>query len=140
MRQGTREVGEKQNGWKCVQRMNTPPCDCIRARQWWYLLLILPLGRQKQADLCEFKTSLVYRVCSRTAKATQRNTVSKKKKKKGASWHCLMLLLSSQLFIYVQIAGPVSPIHSSQPWQRCHAVPISPWWTQVPSNKVSISD
>lgn len=30
-------------------------------------------------DLCEFKTSLIYRVCSRLARATQRN-VSKKKK------------------------------------------------------------
>jgi hypothetical protein len=32
--------------------------------------------------ISEFKASLVYRVSSRTAKATQRNPVSKKKKKK----------------------------------------------------------
>jgi hypothetical protein len=31
-------------------------------------------------DLCEFKASLVYRVSSRTARATQRNPVSKKHK------------------------------------------------------------
>jgi hypothetical protein len=31
-------------------------------------------------DLCEFETSLIYRVSSRTARATQRNPVSKKKK------------------------------------------------------------
>jgi hypothetical protein len=33
-------------------------------------------------DLCEFEASLVYRVSSRTARAIQRNPVSKKKKKK----------------------------------------------------------
>jgi hypothetical protein len=47
----------------------------------------MPLGpalrKQRQADLCEFKGSLIYRVSSRTARAvTQRNPVSKKKKKK----------------------------------------------------------
>jgi hypothetical protein len=35
--------------------------------------------------ISEFEASLVYRVSSRTARATQRNPVSKKKKKK--SWH-----------------------------------------------------
>jgi hypothetical protein len=33
------------------------------------------LWRQRQADLCEFKASLVYRVSSRTTRATQRNPV-----------------------------------------------------------------
>jgi hypothetical protein len=32
-------------------------------------------------DHCEFEASLVYRVSSRTARATQENPVSKKKKK-----------------------------------------------------------
>ena len=32
-------------------------------------------------DLCEFEASLVYRVSSRTARATQRSPVSKKKTK-----------------------------------------------------------
>ena len=41
--------------------------------------LIPALDRQRQADLCEFEASLVYRVSSRKApKATQRNPVSKK--------------------------------------------------------------
>ena len=35
--------------------------------------------RQRQTDLCEFEVSLVYKTSSRTAKATQRNLVSKKK-------------------------------------------------------------
>jgi hypothetical protein len=37
-------------------------------------------GRGRQ--ISEFEASLVYRVSSRTARATQRNSVSKKKKKK----------------------------------------------------------
>nr|XP_048293660.1 complex III assembly factor LYRM7 isoform X1 [Myodes glareolus] len=32
------------------------------AGQWWSMPLIPALGRQRQVDLCEFKTSLVYRV------------------------------------------------------------------------------
>ena len=44
--------------------------------------LIPALGRQKQVDLSEFKTNLVYKTSSRTdSKATQRNLVSKKKNK-----------------------------------------------------------
>ena len=40
---------------------------------WWHTPLITPaLRRQRWADLCEFETSLIYRVSSRTAKATQR--------------------------------------------------------------------
>jgi hypothetical protein len=42
--------------------------------------LIRALRRQRQADLCEFKVSLLYRVTSRTARSvTQRNLVSEKK-------------------------------------------------------------
>jgi hypothetical protein len=37
-------------------------------------------GRQ----ISEFEASLVYKVCSRTVRATQRNPVSKSKKKKKA--------------------------------------------------------
>lgn len=38
------------------------------------MVLIPGFGRQRQADLFEFKTSLVYKVGSRTARATWRNT------------------------------------------------------------------
>jgi hypothetical protein len=41
------------------------------------------LGKQRQINLCEFKASLVYRVNSKTAKATQRNSVSKNKTKQN---------------------------------------------------------
>ena len=38
------------------------------------------LGRQRAEDLLEFEANLVYKVSSRTARATQRNPVSKKSK------------------------------------------------------------
>jgi hypothetical protein len=38
--------------------------------------LIPALGRQRHVDVCEFKANLVCRVNSRTARATQRNTVN----------------------------------------------------------------
>ena len=44
--------------------------------------LILVLGRKRQADLCEFKASLVYRASSRTAGATGIPRLEKTKKKK----------------------------------------------------------
>ena len=46
--------------------------------------MIPALWRQKkQMDLSEFEASLVYRVSSRTAKATQKNPVSKNKTKQN---------------------------------------------------------
>jgi hypothetical protein len=50
--------------------------------QWWRTPLIPALGRQRQAWISEFEASLVYRVSSRTARATQRNSVLKNQKKK----------------------------------------------------------
>jgi hypothetical protein len=41
--------------------------------------LIPALRRQRQVNLCEFKVSLVYRVSSRTARATQRDSALKNK-------------------------------------------------------------
>jgi hypothetical protein len=48
--------------------------------QWWHMPLIPALGRQRQW-ISEFEASLVYRVSSRTARATQSNPVSKNKNK-----------------------------------------------------------
>jgi hypothetical protein len=52
------------------------------------LSLIPALRRPRQVDLCEFKVSLIYRVSSRTARATQRipvleNPKKGRRKKKG---------------------------------------------------------
>jgi hypothetical protein len=48
------------------------------SRAWWPTPLIPALGRQ----ISEFEASLVYKVSSRTARATQRNPVSKTKQNK----------------------------------------------------------
>jgi hypothetical protein len=55
--------------------------------------LIPALGRQRQTEL---EASLVYRVSSRTARATQRNPVSgkKKKKKKKDAWGYFTFIVS----------------------------------------------
>ena len=39
------------------------------------------MSQQRQADLHEFKANLVYRACSRTARATPRNLPSKNQTK-----------------------------------------------------------
>jgi hypothetical protein len=44
--------------------------------------LIPVLRKQRQEDLCEFETSLVYKASSKTSRATQKSPVSKNKKQK----------------------------------------------------------
>jgi hypothetical protein len=47
--------------------------------------LVPALKRQRQVDLSESEASLVYRASSRRAKAAQRNSISRLKKKKKGS-------------------------------------------------------
>ena len=47
---------------------------------WWHTPLIPALRMQRQGNLCEFEASLVYSASSRTARATQRNFVSRNQK------------------------------------------------------------
>lgn len=47
------------------------------AGQWWYRSLVSALRRQSQADLCDFKASLVYRASFRTTTATERTLLQK---------------------------------------------------------------
>jgi hypothetical protein len=46
----------------------------------WARPLLPALGRQRQMDLCEFQTSMVYGTVSVTARATQRNFVLKRQR------------------------------------------------------------
>jgi len=52
---------------------------------WWYLPLIPELRKQRQADLCKFKTSLVYIASARPARTIyyMRLCLKNLKKKKG---------------------------------------------------------
>jgi hypothetical protein len=49
--------------------------------------------------ISEFEASLVYKVSSRTARATQRNPVSEKKKKKKLTWGGFFFNLKIFLFL-----------------------------------------
>jgi hypothetical protein len=53
-----------------------------------------------QADLCEFEASLVYRVSSKIARATQRNPVSKKKKKKKSEFPVSLFIISLLISLF----------------------------------------
>jgi hypothetical protein len=59
-----------------------------QSKGWWRTPLIPALWKQRQADLCEFEASLIYRVSSRTAR---RNPVQKKRwgggRKKERKWN-----------------------------------------------------
>jgi hypothetical protein len=57
--------------------------------------LVPALGRQRQVDIHAFKPSLVYRVSSRTARATQRNPVSINQKMK-LSWDQMKAVIKRQ--------------------------------------------
>lgn len=58
---GKRDGNEvKGKGEDLFERQKEKECLRIRKGQaWWCMPLILTLGRQRQADFCEFKTSLV---------------------------------------------------------------------------------
>ena len=63
------------------------------AGQWQHTTSITAFVKQRQVGLCEFEASLVYRVSSRIARATQRNLVlgevqDKEKQKERKRFSC----------------------------------------------------
>jgi hypothetical protein len=75
----------------------------------WHTLLIPALGRLRQVDLSEFEVRLVYRVSYRTARATQRNPVSKKIKE--PNWPQITFF-----FFLIHLSGKIIgiPYHTQQ--------------------------
>jgi hypothetical protein len=91
---------------------------CTASRAWWRTPLIPALGRQRQADLCEFEASLVYRVSFRTARATQKNLVLKNKTKQSKEYTLLLKSLVGITYIswltttYTPVPGEVTALAS----------------------------
>lgn len=81
---------------------------------WLYMPLVPAFSRQRRADLCEFKASLVYKASSSTAKAvTQRNPISKNQGKGGVEWRggegvLMCMALSSQVCEHQNPPAPYS--------------------------------
>ena len=67
------------------------------------MLLILALRRQRQVDLYEFKVSLVYRVSSKTARATQRSPVLENSNKRQG-----LILSAHHTVVYSSVAFVLS--------------------------------
>ena len=60
----------------------------ILVEYWWHKPLFPALGRQRQADLCELKASLVSRVSAMIgSKSTKKNSVSKQNKRFHFHFH-----------------------------------------------------
>ena len=69
----------------CMLTTHTQPCKKRQTEpgQWRHMAFNPSTREAKAGRSLEFKTSLVYRVSSKTARTTQRNPVSKNKQKKG---------------------------------------------------------
>jgi hypothetical protein len=63
--------------------------------------LIPALGRQRHAEHYEFEASLVYRVSSRTARATERNPQKRKKNKQKKCIFTLCILVFACMYVCV---------------------------------------
>jgi hypothetical protein len=68
----------------------------------WHMPLIPALGRQRQADPYELKARLVYKVSSRTARATQRNqTLSQKTK----NYTTITIIINVCMYLFIYLFG-----------------------------------
>ena len=59
---------------------------------WWSTPLIPALRNQRQEVLCEFEANLVFRVSSRTGRATKRNPVWKNQTKPNQKIPVMMMM------------------------------------------------
>jgi hypothetical protein len=80
-------------------------------------------GRGRQ--ISEFEASLVYRVSSRTVRATQRNPVLKKKKKKKTI-HQVRLVLLMCGYVWNHTPGHKQPASEWRPSLRSHLLSMAP--------------
>jgi hypothetical protein len=82
--------------------------------------LIQALRGQRQADLCEFEASLVYRVSSRIARAMQRNPVSKNSQSNKQKAYSVSL--ATRKMHHSHLVTPPHPSHNSyhqQIYNKC---------------------
>jgi hypothetical protein len=84
--------------------------ECVKisqSRAWWHTPLIPALGRQRQRQANFWvRGQLVYRVSSRTARATQRNPASKnQKQQQQKSLICCILFGCGSLYLFLSAAG-----------------------------------
>lgn len=81
-------------GWAMVHLQMFQIGDVPDSQALWHMPVIPAFGGggQRQADLCDFEVQPSLQIKSRTAKAIQRNSVLKKKKKKKRCFrNCLEL-------------------------------------------------
>ena len=76
--------------------------------QWWCTPLTPALGRQRQADLCEFKVSLVYRGSSRTAKGYIKKLCPEKPKQTNKQTKTTTLQKELQINSLPQTEHPIN--------------------------------
>lgn len=103
-------------------------------RQLWGTPLIPALRKQRHADLCEFKDSLVYKANARTARTvSQKNLVSENHTNLPKRFICIACVWMFTLYMYAyhMHAVPAEVMKGHQiPWNwmyRCHRPLCRSW-------------
>jgi hypothetical protein len=75
---------------------------------WWELMPLFPeLGRQRQADFCEFQASLVYRGSSRTARVTQKPCLEVWKQRRVRNSWLFSITPSVYILLFQRLKGQI---------------------------------